>query len=42
MKGSSVEDLALPGPNKFIPEKLDVEKFEVKEVGRIIDITDVS
>ncbi|WWD20389.1 hypothetical protein CI109_104865 [Kwoniella shandongensis] len=31
MSGSRLEDLALPGPNLFIPEKLDVEKFEVKE-----------
>jgi hypothetical protein len=28
--------LSLPGPNAFIPEKLDVEKFEVKEVRLLI------
>ncbi|WVF68403.1 hypothetical protein IAT40_003168 [Kwoniella sp. CBS 6097] len=29
MAGAKVEDLYLPGPNHFIPEKLDVEKFDV-------------
>ncbi len=34
MIGAPLPDLALPGDNKFIPEKLDVDKFEVKEVSR--------
>ncbi|WRT69793.1 uncharacterized protein IL334_006784 [Kwoniella shivajii] len=31
MSGKRLEELQLPGPNLFIPEKLDVEKFEVAE-----------
>ncbi|WVR07976.1 hypothetical protein IAU60_005019 [Kwoniella sp. DSM 27419] len=31
MAGSKLDELHLPGPNVFIPEKLDVEKFEVTE-----------
>ncbi|KAK8849760.1 hypothetical protein IAR55_005095 [Kwoniella newhampshirensis] len=31
MAGARLDDLQLPGPNLFIPEKLDVEKFEVTE-----------
>lgn len=36
LSGSTIPDLQLPGPNQFIPEKLDVEKFEVVEVRSII------
>ena len=32
MSGTAIADLQLPAPNMFIPEKLDVEKFDVKEV----------
>lgn len=28
--GAPLADLALPGPNEFVPEKLDVEKFPVE------------
>ncbi|WWC73601.1 uncharacterized protein I206_107573 [Kwoniella pini CBS 10737] len=31
MAGQIISDLYLPGPNLFIPEKLDVEKFDVTE-----------
>jgi insulysin len=33
MGGTPIPDLHLPGKNPFIPERLDVEKFEVDEVG---------
>lgn len=32
MSGAPITDLQLPGPNLFIPEKLDVQKFDVQEV----------
>jgi insulysin len=32
LTGASISDLQLPGPNLFIPEKLDVEKLNVTEV----------
>ncbi|WWC92904.1 uncharacterized protein L201_007866 [Kwoniella dendrophila CBS 6074] len=31
MSGQVIRELQLPGPNLFIPEKLDVEKFDVNE-----------
>lgn len=34
MSGAPIADLQLPGPNLFIPEKLDVHKFDVQEVSR--------
>lgn len=32
MGGTPIPDLHLPGQNPFIPERLDVEKFDVEEV----------
>jgi len=32
MGGTVIPELHLPGRNPFIPERLDVEKFEVTEV----------
>ncbi|WVQ84726.1 hypothetical protein IAT38_006883 [Cryptococcus sp. DSM 104549] len=34
ISGAPIAELQLPGPNLFIPEKLDVEKFEVAEIAK--------
>ncbi|WVQ84725.1 hypothetical protein IAT38_006882 [Cryptococcus sp. DSM 104549] len=34
ISGAPIPELQLPGPNQFIPEKLDVEKFEVTEIAK--------
>ena len=32
MTGAPIPELALAGKNPFVPERLDVEKFDVKDV----------